>query len=315
MSVLDAFKIKPFDLAPVFVSWSDAPRFLGNPRKDPPVNDWLAQIKAGCIERKVPKDYWHKVGQHYLGEKARKRLDEVKLVMKNMHGGKYKWNWKSFKTAMRNMGWDIDTEKKEAIAVKSRPSGLWWIVGKGDDSKEAEAASPTPPTPPPKPQPKKSKSTSEVVTRSSLPTPKRSATMSSIESVSSIASSVFSSKSPSSKNTPVSTPPMTPDDMTGDVPTTITHAPVWLVNACQALESLTTEHPKAMSALSAVLITVGSLPALPAISAGVGGAFLASSTAHALGSLAVGFGTLLKAQADGQVQTGGPMLPSVPPRT
>ncbi|TFY68098.1 hypothetical protein EVJ58_g1189 [Rhodofomes roseus] len=196
------------------------------PGRIPPVNDWLAQIKAGCIERKVPKDYWHKVGQHYLGEKARKRLDEVKLVMKNMHGGKYKWNWKSFKTAMRNMGWDIDTEKKEAITVKSRPSGT--LV---------------------------------------------------------------------------------------DLPTTITHAPVWLVNACQALESLTTEHPKAMSALSAVLITVGSLPALPAISAGVGGAFLASSTAHALGSLAVGLGTLLKAQADGQVQTGGPMLPSVPPRT
>ena len=42
-----------------------------------------------------------------------------------------------------------------------------------------------------------------------------------------------------------------------------------------------------MTAISAVLITVGSLPAIPAISAGAGGAFLASSTAHALGSLAV----------------------------
>lgn len=104
MSVLDAFKIKPFDLEPVFASWPDGPRFLGNPKKDPSVDDWLAQIKAGCLERRVPKDYWHKVGQHYLGEKARKRLDEVKLVMKNMHGGKYKWNWKSFKIAMRNMG-------------------------------------------------------------------------------------------------------------------------------------------------------------------------------------------------------------------
>ena len=104
MSVLNAFKIKPFDLEPIFASWSDAPLFLGNPKKDPPVNDWLDQIKAGCIERRVPKDYWHKVGQHYLGAKARKRLDEVKLVMKNMHGGKYKWNWQAFKIAMRNMG-------------------------------------------------------------------------------------------------------------------------------------------------------------------------------------------------------------------
>lgn len=96
-------------------------------------------------------------------------------------------------------------------------------------------------------------------------------------------------------------------------PTTITHVPVWLVDACQALESLTTDHPKVMTALSAVLITVGSLPALPVISAGAGGAFLASSTAHALGSLAVGLGTLLKAQADGQVQMAGSIAP--PPKS
>lgn len=57
-----------------------------------------------------------------------------------------------------------------------------------------------------------------------------------------------------------------------------------------------------MTAVSAVLITVGSLPALPAISAGAGGAFLASSTAHALGSLAVGLGTILKQQTEGKVQ-------------
>ena len=50
-----------------------------------------------------------------------------------------------------------------------------------------------------------------------------------------------------------------------------------------------------MTALSAVLITVGSIPAIPAISAGAGGAFLASGTAHAIGSIAVGVGSLLKA--------------------
>ena len=57
-----------------------------------------------------------------------------------------------------------------------------------------------------------------------------------------------------------------------------------------------------MTALSAVLITVGSLPAIPAISAGAGGAFLASSTAHALGSIAVSLGTILQQQAEGKVQ-------------
>ena len=84
--------------------------------------------------------------------------------------------------------------------------------------------------------------------------------------------------------------------------TMIANAPLWLINACQSLEILTSDHPKVMTALSAVLITVGSLPALPAISAGAGGAFLASSTAHALGSLAVGLGTLLQAQTEGKVQ-------------
>ena len=84
--------------------------------------------------------------------------------------------------------------------------------------------------------------------------------------------------------------------------TTVSQVPTWLVNACQSLEYLTNEHPKVMTALSAILITVGSLPTLPAISAGAGGAFLASSTAHALGSLAVGLGTILQSQTDGKVQ-------------
>lgn len=52
-----------------------------------------------------------------------------------------------------------------------------------------------------------------------------------------------------------------------------------------------------MTAISAVLITVGSIPALPVISAGAGGAFLASGTAHAIGSIAVGIGSLLQTQA------------------
>ena len=102
--MLDAFRIKEFDLEPVYESWKSPPMFLGNPKKDPPVDEWLAQIKAGCIERKVPQEYWHKVGQRYLGDKARARLNELKAVLRNMHGGKYRWNWKKFKVAMRNMG-------------------------------------------------------------------------------------------------------------------------------------------------------------------------------------------------------------------
>ena len=102
--MLNAFKIKPFNLEPIFADWQDAPLFVGNPKKDLPVDDWLAQIKAGCVERKVPREYWHKVAQHYMADNAKTRFEELKAVMKNMHGGKYCWTWKNYKIAMRNMG-------------------------------------------------------------------------------------------------------------------------------------------------------------------------------------------------------------------
>jgi hypothetical protein len=57
-----------------------------------------------------------------------------------------------------------------------------------------------------------------------------------------------------------------------------------------------------MSTLSAILITAGSIPAIPAISAGAGGAVLASGAAHAVGAIAVGLGSWLKAQQDGQIK-------------
>ena len=102
--MLDAFKVKEFDLDPVLDSWKNPPRFLGNPKKDPPVDTWLDQVKEGCLERKIPKEYWYKVGQRFLGDKAKKRLEELKEVLRNLHGGNYRWDWKRFKIAMRNMG-------------------------------------------------------------------------------------------------------------------------------------------------------------------------------------------------------------------
>lgn len=77
------------------------------------------------------------------------------------------------------------------------------------------------------------------------------------------------------------------------IDTTTTEAPLWLLNACSALEYITNEHPKTMSIISAILITAGSIPAIPAISAGAGGAVLASGAAHAIGAIAVGLGQAL----------------------
>ena len=50
-----------------------------------------------------------------------------------------------------------------------------------------------------------------------------------------------------------------------------------------------------MSIVSAILVTAGSIPAIPAIAAGAGGAVLASSTAHAIGAIAVAAGQALGA--------------------
>ena len=72
-----------------------------------------------------------------------------------------------------------------------------------------------------------------------------------------------------------------------------TQVPVWLLNACSALDYITSEHPKAMSIISAILITAGSIPAIPAIAAGAGGAVLASGAAQAAGAIAIGLGQVL----------------------
>jgi hypothetical protein len=82
------------------------------------------------------------------------------------------------------------------------------------------------------------------------------------------------------------------------VTTTVAQAPIWLLNACNALDFLTSEHPKVMTTLSAVLITVGTLPSLPGISAGAGGAILASHAIQAAGAIAVGVGHWLKSAQD-----------------
>ncbi len=101
MSILGSFKLKPYDLGPLFAIWiPPPPTFTGAQ----PVDEWLAQIRTGCTERKVPREYWHKVAQHYMSPKAKARLDELKLVMTKVHGGKYRWNWEKYKIAMRNMG-------------------------------------------------------------------------------------------------------------------------------------------------------------------------------------------------------------------
>ncbi|TFK37554.1 hypothetical protein BDQ12DRAFT_145050 [Crucibulum laeve] len=323
--MLDAFKVKPFDLEPIYASWTDGPQFTGNPKKDPPVDEWLEQIRAGCVARNIPEEYWYKVAQHFMGSKAKARLDELKQVVLKVHGGKYRWTWKKFRIAMQNMGWGIDKSATETIKVQGKPSGLWFMRKKDDKddkpnvvvqdnapkkrtlpsrantsfwpARQASVDTPTEPAPRRQPVraatessfwPSHGKSKDSRESSPHRPTHQKAKSDSAVANNSRTTASRAVSKPP----TPSRTNTSDSHGHGGEV-TTITQAPVWLLNACTALEYITSEHPKTMSIISAILITAGSIPALPAISAGAGGAVLASGAAHAIGAIAVGLGQAL----------------------
>ncbi|TFK69208.1 hypothetical protein BDN72DRAFT_624568 [Pluteus cervinus] len=341
--MLDAFKLKPFDLEPILADWKNPPRFNGNPKKDMPVEEWLKQIKAGCIERGIPEEYWYKVAQRCMGPKAKARLDELKAVISKVHGGKYRWTWKKFKIAMLNMGWSIDTSAKEAIKVSK--TGSWFRLNSKSDiptpppSPPATTSTRPPPTrsnslfwrkpsteeievvspavqqhaKPPPPSRKNSdgssfwparrnsnaeKSHPPPSTPSKRPTPVKSKTDSGIIStmVNSHHSKSSSSSSSSSSTSNAVVAHSAKDSKGSHKDTevsTVTNAPVWLLNAASALDFITSEHPKATSVISALLITAGTIPSLPGITAGAGGAVLASSATQAVGALAIGIGQVL----------------------
>ena len=77
----------------------------------------------------------------------------------------------------------------------------------------------------------------------------------------------------------------------------IVNAPEWLLTAVQAVDAISTEYPKTMSVLAAVLITVGSVPNLPVVA----GTAVATGTAHAIGAVAVGLGSWIYTQQRGGV--------------
>ncbi|TFK27292.1 hypothetical protein FA15DRAFT_220243 [Coprinopsis marcescibilis] len=325
--MLDAFKIKPFDLEPVYAEWTDGPVFKGNPKKDPPVEEWLEKIKAGCQERKVPEEYWYKVAQHFMGPKAKARFEEVKQVVAKVHGGKYRWTWKKFKIAMTNMGWEIDPKETETIKV----SGKSWFKWKKDEKEEETVE--TKQDAPKRTPPSRSNTlrwTKKPVTEepeeiftpgTSRPKPTRSKTLADSSSFWPVRRDTKDGDAIPKEDKQLTRPTPPPKarsetsvtkrnrsasrsehsrsettDSHNEV-AVVTQAPVWLLNACNALEFLTSEHPKAISVVSAILITVGSIPAIPAISAGAGGAILASGAAHAIGAIAVGLGQALGATA------------------
>ncbi|KAF8811908.1 hypothetical protein BYT27DRAFT_7133669 [Phlegmacium glaucopus] len=305
--MLNAFKLKPFNLEPIFAEWIDGPVFLGNPKKDLPVDEWLEKVREGCIERGVPEEYWYKVAQHFMGPKAKARLDQLKQVIVKVHGGKYRWTWKKFKVAVQNMGWAIDKDAKETIKVQGKASGLWFMRKSSESEKVEENERPAP-----------SRSNSIWLLRKPLvdepaeepvkepvkPAPSRPTTRQRSGTTTTFWPGRLNSKDDSElkelpcppKERRITKSPSPSRSNTLDVcevVTAETQVPIWLLNACTALDYITSEHPKTMSIISAILITAGSIPAIPAIAAGAGGVVLASSAVQAVGVLAVGLGQVL----------------------
>lgn len=75
-------------------------------------------------------------------------------------------------------------------------------------------------------------------------------------------------------------------------------APMWLLQVCHVLDNASPDSQGVMTILSAILITVGTIPAIPAVQAGAAGVFLASGAAQTIGSILTGFGAWLGMHAD-----------------
>lgn len=73
-----------------------------------------------------------------------------------------------------------------------------------------------------------------------------------------------------------------------DPPPVIAQVPIWLLNASEALFAVINEPLTVTSVLAAVLITIGSIPAIPVVSAG--------PTVQVAGYLAVAVGTRMRNQ-------------------
>lgn len=79
------------------------PRFLGKPKKDLPVDDWLAKVAEVCVASGVPQKLWHEVARHFMSDDARRRVEEVEKVMQTAFGHTWGWKWSSFSVALKNI--------------------------------------------------------------------------------------------------------------------------------------------------------------------------------------------------------------------
>lgn len=83
------------------------------------------------------------------------------------------------------------------------------------------------------------------------------------------------------------------------------HRPLWLLYARKPIDYVVMGHPNIVSAVSAVLITVGGIVLLPGVSACIGSIIFAPHAVKAAGAIAVTVGKWLKGVVDSAVAKDG----------
>ncbi|KAH9837637.1 uncharacterized protein C8Q71DRAFT_753672 [Rhodofomes roseus] len=283
-------------LPALLASWpaeTAPPRFLGKPKKDLPVDTWLVKVAEACVAKGIPQKLWHEVARHYMSDDARKRVEEVEQVMRCAFGHSWGWKWHTFGVALKNIAGNVDRKKTEAVKVQRKSTGSWWIIGRGGDKGSKVKTKEPLPVP---------GFIARITQKSSTSTPTVSAPSSTSQKQ---APKQTGSKLLKAQPTAAAPPKVAAPseslvtrlattlrlkDPPPPPPTTLTaQVPVWLLAASEAIFALTPDTTSTMSILAAVLITVGSIPALPSVAAG--------TTATALGAVAVGLGTMLRERA------------------
>ncbi|EKM52748.1 uncharacterized protein PHACADRAFT_149640, partial [Phanerochaete carnosa HHB-10118-sp] len=236
---------QPYNFDALYASWTDAPKWHGIPDRDGPVTNWIAKMEVELKARKVPKEHWHDVARHYMGDRATKAWLFVGAATTNMFGAKFKWDWKRYKKVMLLVPW-------ETLINDPWYKRVTWQI-----KQQLQAIAPAPAPPPSPPLTKQSLLKRSLTARdaqkknSERPDPRRSASLFTFGSGSSVgtpkAATVKNMELPKETAKPTFVMMASKDDCEGlHVP------PEWLVILLETLKVLSAEYPVLMSAGSAI---------------------------------------------------------------
>ncbi|EED79018.1 predicted protein [Postia placenta Mad-698-R] len=308
-------------VAKLVESWPDnmLPPVFKGPNQDLTIDKWLTAVAATCAKRKVPKEQWPEVARHFMSGKARRRIKDLEAVMESAYGQPWSWKWSSFMVALRNLGWHIDAKKTQDVEVQEKAPGRWSFIKRGGErgnrdrveeqsldlgflaraTQMATFRSTAASNVVQVATNKVAKDTKPTMTKAAKDT--KATTAKSVKDTKTIVKASGITKALKTTSAATQKDPSAASQAftrmvqglhlapaPADPPPVIAQVPIWLLNASEALFAVINEPLTVTSVLAAVLITVGSIPAIPAVSAG--------PTVQVAGYLAVAVGTRMRNQ-------------------